>query len=181
MVCREVDNLLPEYSAEALPRQQMARVREHLAGCEQCRRESARLQNALRLVEELGPVSPPPGLWHGVHARIQAGETPAGDRARASLADLLRRWWTGPVRAATAAGAATVVALGLWVSHGIGTPDAGTSFPAAGPPTAPLSDPEMVAALQQHVLASTGQLFADRAGLESVVQLMRQQRRERMR
>jgi hypothetical protein len=181
MVCREVDNLLPEYSAAALPRQQMARVREHLAGCEQCRRELARLQSALRLVEELGPVSPPPGLWHAVHARIQAGEAPTGDRARASLADLLRRWWTGPVRAATAAGAAAVVALGLWVSHGTRTPDAGTGSPSAVSVGTSLSDPEMVAALQQHVLASTSQLFADRAGLESVVQLMRQQREERTR
>jgi Putative zinc-finger len=181
MECREVDNLLPEYSAEALPRQQMTRVREHLTGCEPCRREWARLQGALRLVEHLAPVSPPPGLWHGVYSQIEAGEGGARDRARASLADLLRRWWTGPVRAATAAGAAAVIALGLWISHGNGTTGTGSYPPVGVSDATSLSDPEMVAAVQQQMLASTGQLFADRAGLESVVLLMRQKRAERMR
>jgi hypothetical protein len=177
MGCREVENLLPDYSAEALPRQQMARVGEHLAGCDGCRREWVRLQGAIRLVEDLAAASPPPGLWHGVYHRIQAGEEGATGRRLP-----IWRWWTWPVRTATAAGAAAVLAVGVWFSQGIGrTPDGEAPFNQPRSTSAALTDPEMVAALQQHTLASTGQIFADRAGLESVVQLMRQKREERVR
>jgi hypothetical protein len=184
MVCREVENLLPDYSAEALPRQQLARVGEHLRGCEHCRREWERLQGALRLVVELATVSPPPGLWHGVSHRIQAGDELAmgrpGDRATGRRLPIWR-WWSWPVRTATAAGAAAVLAV-VWFSYGTWAPiGVGGLHTLPSPRLAALTDPEMVAAVQQHTLASTGQLFADRAGLESVVQLMRQRRVERAR
>ncbi len=183
MVCREVEALLPEYSAEALTRQQMTRVGEHLRGCDRCRWEFERLQAALRLVERLGAVSPPPGLWHGVYNRIQAdgvgdlspGPSPLRGGESLSPVDRLRRWWSWPVRAAAAAGAAAVLAAAVWLTQGLGT------HTSIGPTAAPMTDPEMIAAVQQHALASTGQLFADRAGLESVVQLMRQRREERPR
>jgi Putative zinc-finger len=178
MVCREVEELLPEYSADALTRQQMTRVGEHLRGCERCGRERARLQAALRLVEQLGAVSPPPGLWHGVHHLIQADGAEERALPRLSPADRLRRWWSWPARAAAAAGAAAVLAAAVWFTQGVGTPIGNETAPQ---PSAPMTDPEMVAAVQQHALASTGQLFADRAGLESVVQLMRQQREDRPR
>jgi hypothetical protein len=178
MVCREVEVLLPEHSADALTRQQMTRVGEHLRGCERCRRERARLQAALRLVEQLGAVSPPPGLWHGVYHCIQADGVGERSLPRLSPADRLRRWWSWPMRAATAAGAAAVLAAAVWFTQGVGTPIVNVRPPQA---STPMTDPEMVAAVQQHALASTGQLFADRAGLESVVQLMRQQREDRPR
>jgi Putative zinc-finger len=182
MRCREVENLLPDYSAEALPRQQIARVGEHLAGCDGCRQAWARLQSAIRLVENLGATSPPPGLWHGVYQRIQAGEEGATGRPGVRRRTLpIWRWWTWPVRTATAAGAAAVLAVGVWLSYGGGRSLDRIPIDHPTATTAALTDPEMVAALQQHTLASTGQIFADRAGLESVVQLMRQKREERVR
>lgn len=199
MLCREVSNLLPDYSAEALPRHRMEQVRAHLEGCPDCAREWAGLREALRLVESFGAVAPPPGLWHGVLAGIQhtgndraigghrreagvlgdraTGNNPAAPSPRRRVTRSFHWPWELPrLRVAGAWGLAsglalaTVVAATLWSSR-----DHHLTLP---PPvaTVALSDPELVAAVQQHSFASSGLLFADRAGLESVVQLVRHER-----
>lgn len=190
MRCREVQHLLPGYSAEALSRQQMHRVREHLSGCAACSREWERLGATLRLVEELGPMAPPPGLWNGVYRRIEAGAVAGAHVARRNGRSSFdwRAWWTAlfPPRADRvrprrlprfAPAVAALVALGailwnLWETR----PSSEALAPVARVPAAKIvSEPELLAAVQQHSLASAGQFFADRAGLETVVQLVRRE------
>jgi hypothetical protein len=187
MVCREVYNLLPDYSAEALPRWRMEQIRAHLIGCPDCSREWAGLRETLRLVEELVPLAPPPGLWQGVLAGIEETEERQGDRAigrrregsNGGFSPRRSHGWpwelprfrvTGAWGLASGVALATVLAAAFWGFR---------DRPLTPPPpvvSVSLSDPELVAAIQQHSFASAGLLFADRAGLESVVQLVRHQR-----
>jgi hypothetical protein len=173
MLCREVSRLLPEYSAEALARSQMARVREHLDACEACRLELARLKRVLGLVETYAAVRPPDGLWVGVRARIEAGEadrgSPIADRRSRGRFWLPGLTFGGAWRWAGGLALATGLAVTFWVARPLG-PDGRTKGPVQ------ISDPELVAAVQQHALASAGQFFADRAGLESIVVLVRKNR-----
>jgi hypothetical protein len=167
MMCREIQELLPEYSAEALSRQRMARVRAHLDGCAACAREWAMLGGALRLVEQFGGVEPPPGLWDAVSRQIES-ETRAPRRARP--------WWAGLLmlppgaRMAPVGLAAVALAVVVW-----GFWPGGAEGPERPPVRLPVlaQEPEMVAAVQQHSLASAGLFFGNRAGLESVVQIVR--------
>lgn len=171
MMCREVERLLPEYSAEALSRQQTERVRAHLEGCAACAGEWAKLGSALRLVEQFGAVEPPPGLWDVVYRQIQAEAREGQPAGRA------RSWWAGifmPLAGARMAqaglaAAALVAALwGFWPGESERVPERMTvQIPVLA------QEPEMVAAMQQHSLASAGLFFGDRAGLESVVQIVR--------
>jgi hypothetical protein len=175
MKCREIQELLPGYSAEALSRQRMRRVREHLEGCAACAGELARLGGVMRLVERWGGVEPPPGLWQAVSLRIGA-EARGARRERHAWT-----WWSSflplhPAARLASAGiaAAALVAL-FW---GARVPEAprpdgqqGVMIVVTIPTLA--REPEMVAAVQQHSLASAGLFLADRAGFESVVQMVR--------
>jgi hypothetical protein len=185
MFCRDVNKLLPEYTAEALTRFQRARVGKHLDACETCRMELARLDGVLRLVETHASVTPPSGLWEGVLHQIEAAEAPDGVR---QTPDAGRRTsargfpWAMPWPAlsvawrwAGGAALATGLAVTFWVTRTPWSPLAHRD-PAGPARPVNISDPELVAAVQQHAFASSGQLFADRAGLESIVLLVRKNR-----
>lgn len=178
MQCRDVYNLLPEYSAEALSQRQMAKVRAHLDACAACRAEAVSLAVVLRLVEAHATVAPPAGLWHSVCERLEAdrardGRSASGTRHPFGPWSLIPGVW----RLAGGAVLATGLAVALWNTAGPFGPHRNPTAP--GGEWAHVTDPELVAAVQQHSLASTGQFFADRAGLESLVQLVRQERGER--
>jgi hypothetical protein len=182
MICREVEELLPGYSAEALSRLQTLRVRRHLDGCATCAREWAKLGSALRLVERYGAVEPPFGLWEAVCREIEAGSSLPGEarverrEPRARTAGDRPSWWAGlfapPAKArlapaALAAAALAAVLWGLWPGGGRAPGILTERLPVLA------QEPEMVAAVQQHSLASAGLFFGDRAGFESVVQMVR--------
>lgn len=174
MTCREIQDRLPAFSAEALSRQQMRRTREHLDGCAACAGELVKLDGAMRLVERWGGVEPPPGLWEAVSREI---EVETRDRRRGVS---LSSWWAGlfttPAlsRLAPAALAGAALFAVFWSTR----PETPSEQPPPGHGiTIPQlqKEPEMVAAVQQHSLASAGLFLADRAGLESVVQIVRRQ------
>jgi hypothetical protein len=169
MTCREIQELLPDYSAEALSRQQMQRVREHLGECATCAGELTTLDGVLRLVERWGAVEPPPGLWAAVYREI-------GSEARVERRGVGRSWWAGLLalplgaRLAPAALAAAAVAV-FFVFQPPQMPEPPVRRLVLSIPVL-AKEPEMVAAVQQHSLASAGLFLADRAGLESVVQIV---------
>jgi hypothetical protein len=159
----------------------MRRLQAHLDGCDACAGEWRRLDAALRLVEDFAPVMPPSGLWSAILQQIE-GES-GGERA--SLRETLGApWWrsllapwmlrpTPVARAVPAVVALAAVGVALWSVWGPPT-EGPAPIPLARVPMGRIiSQPELVAAVQQHSLASTGQFFADRVGLETMVQIIR--------
>ena len=78
--CTEVQELLSAYVLDSLEPGTAVRVREHLAGCSDCRAEAAELSSAVTALAELAPpVPPPPDLRRRVLAAVHAEEeVPAG-------------------------------------------------------------------------------------------------------
>lgn len=69
MVCKEVAELLADYSADNLSGGAARQVREHLAGCAECRAHLAGLQAVGRLVAEMESVETPAQVWQTIQAR----------------------------------------------------------------------------------------------------------------
>lgn len=78
MSCQDVRNLLDDYVDAALEREDEARIRRHLAGCEACRAEErslrALLEHAATLPES---IDPPRDLWPDIDGRLDEIEPPA--------------------------------------------------------------------------------------------------------
>ena len=156
MECREIEQLLPDYSVGLLKPRQGEAITAHLGQCPRCAREWQALQDVMGLVERFGALEPPPGLWNGVYNRIMADE-PAPARVFA-----WPRLWAHPRRVVATAVAAVTVAGGVWFTTHLG------GFPTVTPDQA---DMELVGAVREHAFASSDGIFADRAGLESTAVL----------
>jgi len=69
--CKDINNLLPAYSDDALSPSEKERVEEHLAVCSRCRRDAADLSKALSLLHNLEEVEPPPFFEQRIMATIR--------------------------------------------------------------------------------------------------------------
>lgn len=126
---REFSEALGAYALEALPEEENTRVREHLAGCRECRAELEWLRASVDALPASVPqIEPPPELKERVMRTVEADAEllrAAGERAdRPERQERRRRWWsvapvlTPPVRIAAAAGAAVITVLVLIISGG---------------------------------------------------------------
>jgi anti-sigma-K factor RskA len=101
-------SLVAPYALDALDQQDERDFEEHLASCESCREELARLREAATSLAYAAPgPAPPPEL----KARLL-------DRARAERPNVVslprRRSWTAPLAAVAAVAAAAAIGLGVW-------------------------------------------------------------------
>jgi predicted anti-sigma-YlaC factor YlaD len=77
MRCDEIRELLAGYQDGELDAAQAAQVRDHLAGCESCRAELARLNKVKEVASKVQykdlPLEVWEGYWQGVYRRIERG------------------------------------------------------------------------------------------------------------
>jgi anti-sigma-K factor RskA len=100
-------SLVAPYALDALDQQEEREFEEHLASCESCREELARLREAAASLAYASAGAAPPAA---LRKRIL-------DQARAERPNVVslprRRNWTAPLAAAAVA-AAAAIALGVW-------------------------------------------------------------------
>jgi anti-sigma-K factor RskA len=100
--------LVAPYALDALDQQEEREFEEHLASCESCREELARLREAAASLAYAAPGPAPPAALKG---RIL-------EQARAERPNVVslprRRSWTAPLAAAAAVAAAAAIGLGVW-------------------------------------------------------------------
>jgi anti-sigma-K factor RskA len=101
-------SLVAPYALDALDPHEQREFEEHLASCESCREELARLREAAASLAYASPgATPPPALKERIL-----------DQARAERPNVVslprRRSWTAPLAAAAAVAAAAAIALGVW-------------------------------------------------------------------
>ena len=103
-----VHDLTAAYALDALDGDDVHRYEEHLATCEDCRRELAGLANAAGALAFAVESPAPPAALRG---RIL-------ERARAERANVvpLRARWTPVARAITAAAACAAIGFGVWAA-----------------------------------------------------------------
>ncbi len=148
MICEEVDRLIADYSAGALPRRTTRSVRTHLNGCPVCAKALDQLSLAMAAVEALPPLDPPSGLWNGVYNRITSPE-------RVSRPDVLGRLLVRPRR---------VLAVGVAIASLAGAVIFGVSLQR--PRTvAQAPEPAAMEYVQGHMYAASQDAFADRVSL----------------
>jgi anti-sigma-K factor RskA len=101
-------SLVAPYALDALDQQEEREFEEHLASCESCREELARLREAAASLAYASAGAAPPAA---LRKRIL-------DQARAERPNVVslprRRNWTAPLAAAAAVAAAAAIALGVW-------------------------------------------------------------------
>jgi anti-sigma-K factor RskA len=123
---REFSESLAAYALGALPGEESARVREHLAGCHECRAELEWLRAAVDALPPSVPqVEPPPELKSRVMEIVESESSllrAAGEAAdRPEPPARRRRWWPGlsglrPSVVLVAACAAAVIVAGVILS-----------------------------------------------------------------
>jgi anti-sigma-K factor RskA len=100
--------LVAPYALDALDPQEEREFEEHLASCESCREELARLRETAASLAYAAPGPAPPAA---LKERIL-------EQARAERPNVVslprRRSWTAPLAAAAAVAAAAAIALGVW-------------------------------------------------------------------
>ena len=82
--CKDIEHLLPLYSEKGLDDADQQWVASHLAGCAQCRKELALLQEAAKLVDQLPDVEEPPWFQQKIMA---------GVREEARKKSFVRKWF----------------------------------------------------------------------------------------
>ena len=101
-------SLVAPYALDALDQQEEREFEEHLATCESCRQELARLRETAATLAYAAPGPAPP----------QALKERILDQARADRPNVVslprRRNWTAPLAAAAAVAAAAAIGLGVW-------------------------------------------------------------------
>src|SRR5262245_4208809 len=100
--------LVAPYALDALDQQEEREFEEHLASCESCRKELARLRETAASLAYAAPGPAPPAA---LKERIL-------EQARAERPNVVslprRRSWTAPFAAAAAVAAAAAIGLGVW-------------------------------------------------------------------
>jgi anti-sigma-K factor RskA len=132
--------LVAPYALDALDPQEEREFEEHLASCESCREELARLRETASSLAYAAPGPAPPVA---LKERIL-------EQARAERPNVVslprRRSWTAPLAAAAAVAAAAAIALGVW---GATRPSGNDAFAAVlaqpGSTLVPLGDRGAVA------------------------------------
>jgi len=172
MNCRQVQDLLADYSVQVLEVRVHEHVEAHLAGCAPCREELRLLDATIALVETHGVRQPPPGLFNAVRNRIEAGDVRQEQPA----------WWlrwmnTTPARMSGMAVAAAALALGFLLPVGQSSLPPLDMFngPAAG--GGPVASNELGNSIRQHAMSHTEGPLADRVAWEAMAQLVSQDER----
>ena len=135
--CADVHRALSAFIDGELPPKERAALREHLSGCESCRRVHADLLRLRGAARSLGPIAPPDHVWLEVAGRIRLQDEPttAPAAARGLEAREVRR--SRPGRTLTQwvglAAALLLITAGLyWLEQTpAGTPPDTTSAQAA--------------------------------------------------
>lgn len=135
MKCPTLDQLA-EYQADVLSTAAAERVRQHVAGCAQCRQELAALAKTSDLLTVLPTPAMPDDLWAGVAARLP-------ERPRQAA------WWW---RTATGIGLAAALV-------------AGVTFTRLHAPTLPPASAVAASYVTNHQLLSAQDPLTDRASL----------------
>jgi anti-sigma-K factor RskA len=104
-------SLVAPYALHALEDDEGRTFEEHLAGCERCRRELARLREGASGMAygAAGPV-PPPELKERILAQARV------ERENVASLPARRRNWTAPLAAAAGIAAAVAIGLGVWTA-----------------------------------------------------------------
>lgn len=154
MKCENVQDLIAEYRSDMLDSRKRQEIEQHLAECEDCRRELEEFNAVMSLVEDNIPdLEPPVGLWNGVYNRINSPEP-----ERSLLERLAGGWLHRPAQAVGVGAAMVVLVAGLWL--GSMKPESHESVDYAS------SDNRYV---QAHALTAGSAPFADRASYISYV------------
>ncbi|MHB1456913.1 MAG: anti-sigma factor family protein [Armatimonadota bacterium] len=70
MECKNVVELIPEYSVDMLEGSLKAEMENHLAVCPNCSSEANKLSQVMALINNLDQADPPEDLWDGVYKQI---------------------------------------------------------------------------------------------------------------
>lgn len=97
MECREITDLISDYSVGNVSGDTRVCMDAHLAECPSCTAELENLNLVMALVDGLKPIEPPADLWNGVYNRIAATQGPMTiwDRLRAPLQVKTLGWSLG--------------------------------------------------------------------------------------
>lgn len=90
MLCHDIQNQLAEYSVGTLSDRDSHRVRDHLSGCADCRREWNALAFTMSALDAVPHREPPRDLWPEISARLK--ERPRRSLPRQSRGTLQSGW-----------------------------------------------------------------------------------------
>jgi hypothetical protein len=89
MKCNEVRSMLSAYHDGELPVDRRTAVADHLEQCRRCQPQLAAVQRLSQLVRSAEVGEPPPDLWAGIEAKLNAQTAPA----RSSRSGVWLRQW----------------------------------------------------------------------------------------
>ena len=88
--CVEVRESIEEFALGILEPRNRAEIAEHLAVCDVCCALSARIQDDVAMLSEIGPTATPrPGLWDELERRVTEQRTQEHDATRAAVESTL--------------------------------------------------------------------------------------------
>ncbi len=114
--CRRVQNRLWEYAKGALPREETARIDDHVAGCQACasRLRAARKAAGLVATARDLAISDTIGSWAALRTRLEDGATPGAAASARTGRSIPRHWlWTGGLAAAAGVAALAALLIGI--------------------------------------------------------------------
>jgi hypothetical protein len=136
----ELRDDLAAYALDALDEPEAKRLRAHLEGCEECRRELRWLEPAVELLPRTVEQLEPPARLREALLETVRSEDPDAREPRRSARE---GWWRGlgvaVLRPATAAAAAVMLVIGAVAGYLIAEPNGGgtTTLEAQAMPNAP--------------------------------------------
>ncbi|MBX5464184.1 MAG: zf-HC2 domain-containing protein [Clostridia bacterium] len=136
MNCAQSRALLPYLIDGELPEPERLDLRAHLTACPACRREVEELEAVGRLLAELPPPEPPPGLEERLHLRLAAAAAGGGPGPEAGAVRDLRPARRPLLLLAGAAALALALALALHPGRAVHAPVASRASTASTAPTA---------------------------------------------
>ncbi len=101
-----VSRQLARYHDGEMPPREQARIAAHLASCARCRADYEEIAFAAGLMRGMAVAGPPPAVWNGIAARLDAPP-------------VARRTWSWRLAALPAAAALALVVAGYWAMTGV--------------------------------------------------------------
>lgn len=171
MLCKEVSELLPDFSVGMVGDRQAAAIQGHLNGCAGCRAELQALEQVPVLIEQFGAVQAPEGLFDAVRHQIVSGQ---------AVQD--RPWWFiffgRPARAAAMGLSVASVALGLLLPVGRVSQVPRVELhpaPIYGSAGSARASSELANSIRQHAMNAGDGSLNDRVAWEAMAQLVTQE------
>jgi hypothetical protein len=160
-----IDGLLPFYINGTLQGEELDRVKQHLAGCEQCRREVDWLREIFAACEAIAPLPETPLVADPARIPALAGRIePRGWRGRISAGWAATQPWARMAMAAQLAGLVVLGAMLASESHdeaAYRTLGAYTRPAAAGDSIAVMFDPAITEGEMRRLLDGAGARIID--------------------